>query len=261
MLFDRVYVVSTGVAPGERNMEIDRRLMELFRDGRFQARFGEQCPLWRFYAWEPHALSIGHGQDDSAIDYGRCAMQGIDVVRRPTGGRAVLHGDEFTYSFFSDAGLSNAELYRMVHEVLREALALHGIQADFARGGSSFATRYRQSSTSQSCFTSSARYELQAGGRKLVGSAQRRSGKVLLQHGSLPLRRSREGLGELLGGTGSDLARQVDEELARKSITLDELIPDPPSCEQLAASVETAAGSCWDVKVEKLDPQDLFALF
>ncbi len=260
MLFDRVYIVSTGAAPGERNMEIDRRLMECFRDGRFQRRFGEGCPLWRFYAWNPYALSLGHGQDDSSIDYDRCAAKGIDVVRRPTGGRAVLHGDEFTYSFFSDAVYSNAELYRMVHEVLREALTHLGIQTEFARGGTGFATRYRQNPASQSCFTSSARYELQAEGRKLVGSAQRRSGNVLLQHGSLPLQRSREGLGELLGGTDSDLARQVDEELALKSIVLSELVPDPPTYAQLAASIETAAGACGNVIVEKLDPQDLFAL-
>ena len=98
--FSKVYCLDSGFHTGEENMAIDRQLMDAFLDGRFQQRYGRDCCLWRFYAWHPYAVTIGYNQDISGIDLLKCRSEGIDVVRRPTGGRAVFHAEEFTYSFF-----------------------------------------------------------------------------------------------------------------------------------------------------------------
>jgi len=173
-LFSSLYFVDTGIRTGYENMECDRRLLEAFSDGSFQRRYGEGCALWRLYGWRPHAISLGYSQDAEAIDAERCRQEGIDVVRRPTGGRAVLHADEFTYSFFADSCEPNAELYRSVHEVIRLALLELGVTADFCRSALPSAVS-GGSSLPAACFSASARSELQVMGRKLVGSAQRRS--------------------------------------------------------------------------------------
>ena len=92
-LFSKVYCVDTGLHTGEENMEFDRQLMAAFLDGRFQQRYGMESCLWRFYAWKPYAVTLGYNQDSSNIDTVKCMQAGVDVVRRPTGGRAVFHAD------------------------------------------------------------------------------------------------------------------------------------------------------------------------
>jgi lipoate-protein ligase A len=160
--------------------------MRAFATGAFQRLFGKWSCVWRCYGWEPEAVSLGYNQNPADIDIELCRADGIDVVVRPTGGRAVLHADELTYSFVAETGRSNADIYRMVHQVIARSLGQVGVFPDFCR--TQFDARQRSvSPEAVACFTASARYELQVGGRKLVGSAQRRSGSVLLQHGSLPL--------------------------------------------------------------------------
>ena len=86
-LFSKVYCIDTGLHSGEENMEFDRQLMAAFLDGRFQQQYGQKSCLWRFYAWRPFAVTIGYNQDASGIDAEKCRIAGVDVVRRPTGGR------------------------------------------------------------------------------------------------------------------------------------------------------------------------------
>ncbi|MBN1928109.1 MAG: lipoate--protein ligase family protein [Chlorobiaceae bacterium] len=202
-------------------MAFDLRLMQAFADGAVQREFGEECCLWRFYSWSPPAISLGCNQNPSEIDHARCRAEGVDVVVRPTGGRAVFHADELTYSFFAVTDLPNEAIYRMVHETIARALAGVGVTAEFCRSQPDFRARYA-TPESVSCFTASARYELQAGGRKLVGSAQRRQGKVLLQHGSLPLSWRHRQISRYLAGASRELVAAVDAGMAQKTASLDE---------------------------------------
>ncbi len=220
-LFSTVYGVDTGPQTGARNMEVDCMLMEAFGDGRFYRRYGSGSCLWRFYGWQPHAVTLGYNQDISAIDTLRCAREGIDIVRRPTGGRAVFHADEFTYSFFAETGEPNAVIYRLVHEVIRHALESLGIDAEFCR---STLGESRGKGAPVTCFTASARNELQVDGRKLVGSAQRRTRQVLLQHGSLPLTGKHKELSGLLAGGGREAAASTLREMERKTVSLQEVL-------------------------------------
>ena len=255
-LLSTVYCVDTALHTGEENMDMDRQLMAAFLDGRFQQRYGPKSCLWRFYAWHPHAVTLGYNQDISGIDIRKCREAGVDVVRRPTGGRAVFHAEEFTYSFFTESAEQNAVFYRMVHEVIQLALASLGINAEFCRSTLS-RPQGLQTAGSVSCFTASAKYELQVDGRKLVGSAQRKSRNVLLQHGSLPLSGRHKELCQLIAFSEGEAFEEIRDELERKTISLEEILGYIPSYTQLAGLMRVAAGKLHGVEAIELQPEDL----
>ena len=259
-LFSKVYCLDSGLNTGAENMEVDQRLMTSFIDGRFQQEYGSDSCLWRFYAWQPWAVTLGYNQDISGIDALKCRSAGIDVVRRPTGGRAVFHAEEFTYSFFCDTSADNALLYRMVHEVIRLALELLGIHAEFCRS-----TLSRSSAGSAldtvSCFTSSARYELQVDGRKLVGSAQRRSRNVLLQHGSLPLSSRHKELCDFVAFAKEDAFDEIRNQMERKTTSLEEILGYIPEYSVLAKLMRSAMLRLYNVEVVDLQVQEISGLF
>lgn len=149
---------------------------------------GERRPAVRFYGWSPPAVSLGYNQDDADIDRAACAAAGIDVVRRPTGGRAVFHKDELTYCVAAPAddpllGGTVLETYRTIAAALLAGLRNLGVAADMVRSEAAAPGPARAAS----CFAAAGRYEITAGGRKIVGSAQRRIGGALLQQGSVLL--------------------------------------------------------------------------
>jgi lipoyl(octanoyl) transferase len=255
-LFSRVYCVDTGSHTGEENMEFDRQLMSAFLDGRFQEHYGHQSCLWRFYSWQPYAITLGYNQDASSIDILKCQRDGVDVVRRPTGGRAVFHADEFTYSFFSDSSAPNAEQYRMVHEVIQLALEGMGIHAEFCRSTlQSF--EGAPAAGSVICFTASAKYELQVEGRKLVGSAQRKTRNVLLQHGSLPLSGRHKDLCQYITYSENDTFEETRYTMERKTISLDEILGYKAEYDQLTELMQSAAEKLQGVEVFRLQPSAL----
>lgn len=186
-----IHLEHEGSASGEHNMSRDLELLDAVRNGQLQLAF-------RTYTWQPWAVSLGKHQPLDAIDLTEAKNRGIDVVHRPTGGRAVLHANEITYSI-SVRGQAQ-RIYAAVHEALYNALM------PFAAGSLSFVgkpTDLRQhyaASTpmGQVCFTSSARTEILAGGKKLVGSAQRLIDGVVLQHGSILLEAGHEQIAELI---------------------------------------------------------------
>ena len=167
-----------GSATGAENMARDVRLAEAV------AR-GEHPPTLRLYGWAPPAVSIGHHQTpETACDPAACAAAGWDVVRRPTGGRAVLHAsDEVTYAVALPLTLAPEGVlssYAWIADALLAAYRLLGVPAELARGRG-------LEDRSGACFDAPARSELVVAGRKVTGSAQVRRGGYLLQHGSLPL--------------------------------------------------------------------------
>lgn len=166
---------------GFYNMALDKVLA-------LNAGVGRSGAVVRLYGWNPPAVSLGYNQDDADIDRAACARAGIDVVRRPTGGRAVFHRDELTYSVAAPAddpllGGTIAQTYRTIAAALLAGLRELGVVADMVRSEAGPAGPNREAS----CFAAAGRYEITAGGRKIVGSAQRRIGGGLLQQGSVLL--------------------------------------------------------------------------
>jgi lipoate-protein ligase A len=152
---------------------------------------GEQPPTLRLYGWQPAAISIGTSQRIATVDLARCAADGVGVVRRSTGGLAILHTDELTYSIALPPGHALAEgdvltSYRRISEAIMAALSQLGVHDVRAN-------RVAKEDKAQGpvCFEAPSDYEVvgmtPAGLKKLVGSAQWRRVDGVLQHGSLPL--------------------------------------------------------------------------
>jgi lipoate-protein ligase A len=173
-------LIAHGEAPGALNMAIDEAMLIALVDG--------VCPpTIRFYGWTPPCLSLGRNQPVGDADLAACQAAGVDVVRRPTGGRAILHTDELTYSVTLLSGDPRAaggvgESYRRLSEGLLAGLRCLGVEAVQALG-----QRKPASGLTAICFETPSDYEITAGGRKLIGSAQWRSRGRVLQHGTLPL--------------------------------------------------------------------------
>jgi len=174
--------IDSGEQTGAFNMALDESLARALAAC-------EGTPSLRLFRWQPWAISLGYNQAAGELDAPRCAADGVDIVRRPTGGRAILHAEELTYSVVMPAGRKSIlQVYNEISAALVRGLALYGVDVALQKSQPDFAKEYR-SSSSIPCFASSARYEIEWHRRKLVGSAQRRfsgpGGDVVLQHGSL----------------------------------------------------------------------------
>lgn len=178
-------VLESGADSGTRNMATDAALLAHAR------RTGEAT--LRLYGWSRRTLSLGrHERARGLYDLDRLAAAHVDVVRRPTGGRALLHHHELTYSVTAPAdGISLAESYRAINALLLDALARLGVAAEEAprTPGTPRAAREHRARTLRpegaACFAEPAAGELTWRGAKLAGSAQLREDGAFLQHGSI----------------------------------------------------------------------------
>jgi lipoate-protein ligase A len=166
-----------GTYDARYNMALDLHLYTLCENGSNRG-------FLRFYTWSRPTLSLGHFEDEGVIDMARVLEDGVQVVRRPTGGRVVLHGDDLTYAVIvpGGAGRSMLETYRMISECIVKGLNRLGIEAGLERS-----TACKSDVTRKPCFVSTSRYEILHGGRKVAGSAQKTGETAVLQHGSIPL--------------------------------------------------------------------------
>jgi lipoate-protein ligase A len=163
-------------------MAVDEAILEAVRTQ-------DQPPTLRLYAWSPPALSIGYAQSSKDVDPDRLSKLGWEMVRRPTGGRAILHTDELTYSVIGpqdEPRLSGGVLasYRRLAQALLKAL--HHLDLP-AESQVEKATQNPDDELDPVCFDVPSNYEITVQGKKLVGSAQSRKQGAVLQHGTLPL--------------------------------------------------------------------------
>lgn len=165
-------------ADGAWNMAVD----EVLLDG---VAGGTAPPTLRFFRWEPACLSLGYFQPYAVVNSEACAASGVGVVRRPTGGRAILHDRELTYSValpLSTLGSDQAvELsYFRLSQALLEGLRASGASVTLARDEPDGLVGH-----GPACFDRASAHEILLDGRKVVGSAQVRRAGALLQHGSI----------------------------------------------------------------------------
>ncbi|MHB1048934.1 MAG: lipoate--protein ligase family protein [Bacteroidota bacterium] len=209
--------LNTGLRSGAYNMEFDvRRAEQLLR--------GEIGPVLRVFGWKPWAISLGHHQSDGDIDSVKCAEYGFDIVRRPTGGRAILHANELTYSVVMPANEKGiTEIYSMISRALVNGLKTICPSVSYETSQPNFAALYKRQE-SIPCFSSSARYEVQIDGKKLVGSAQRRfsrdGSEVVLQHGSILLGPEHRLLTEVLHLANEEIKKKITEDIDQKTVDL-----------------------------------------
>jgi len=203
-----------GEADGATNMAVDEAILDAVVEG-------HGPPTLRFYGWSPPCLSLGRNQPLAEADLEACRAAGVDVIRRPSGGQAVLHRAELTYAVAlsqddprSEGGVLGG--YRRLSEGLLAGLRRLDVDAVQACGA-----RPAEGPPSPICFDRPTDYEICFGGRKLIGSAQWRRRGGVLQHGSLPLRGDLTRIVDLVVLTHRDPATEK-RRLAGRVISLEE---------------------------------------
>jgi len=175
-------LIRTPPASGAWNMAVDEAILEA-------VGIDEVLPTLRLYAWQPPCLSLGYAQSAADADHEQLAAHGWELVRRPTGGRAILHTDELTYSVIGpehEPRLSGGvlESYRRLSQALQAALDSLGLPVQ----ANPLKQQAQEGDTKGPvCFEVPSNYEITVHGKKLVGSAQARRREGVLQHGTLPL--------------------------------------------------------------------------
>jgi len=212
-------LIIDGPLDGVTNMAVDAALLDEVEKSE------TPITIVRFYQWSRPTLSLGRNQKvEGAVDQNYCKVKGIDVVHRPTGGRAVLHDDELTYAVASNDPISFGDNiysnYKRVSEALCDGYRRLGVAATLAPETRKVPAA--RNGADPPCFLSPSRYELTVGGRKVVGSAQRRVKRSFLQHGSMPITCDREALAQ------ATLMTETDS-LYREMAGLAEFLPERPA--------------------------------
>jgi lipoate-protein ligase A len=208
-------LLNTGARDGAANMAIDEAILESVVAGRAR-------PTLRFYAWDPPCVSIGFGQPIHDVDRAACLAGGWDTVRRPSGGKAILHADELTYSVCAPpdeprvAGGIVESYGRLVAGLLA---GLRGLGLEPAEAKPEYAPE--QEAEGPVCFDGPARYEITVAGRKLVGSAQARPKGGVLQHGTMPLTGDITRIIDGLVWNGPAARQSARERLSQRALTLE----------------------------------------
>lgn len=253
MISRRWLFLNTGFRDGEFNMNFDRGLAHLFGKGKIR-------PVLRVYGWKPYAISIGYNQDESVFDIEKIKKAGFDFVRRPTGGRAILHSEELTYSIVVDgAGKTVLEVYNLLSRGIAKGLSLLGAKFELEESQPNFSKIYKQFS-SIPCFATSAKYEIHFAGRKVVGSAQRRYGDVVLQHGSILIGEFHKKLPEFLKVESQDLIEKMKLEIERKTICLNEILGRNVSFEEVADSLKRGFEVEFGISFEEISETKLLEM-
>ncbi len=213
--------------PGAMNMALDEAVM-------LAVSHGLAPPTIRFYQWWPAAVTLGYFQSlNKEIDRQACQDAGIDIVRRLTGGRAVLHHQEFTYSLVTPEGHpkvagSVLQSYLSISHGLLNGLTRIGVKADLSAG-----TR-AQEHNSAACFDAPSWYELAVERKKLSGSAQSRRHGCLLQHGSIPVQNNTDSLFSILRFPNEEIRAKAKAFFTAKATSLEDILGYRPDFAKLS---------------------------
>jgi lipoyl(octanoyl) transferase len=247
---------------GAWNMALDEAILE-------SVGKGDNPPTLRLYAWEPACLSLGYAQPYNEIDTTRLHQLGWEVVRRPTGGRAILHTDELTYSVtgpLDEPRLVGGvlESYRRISEALLLALHLLGVPAEAhenpAQNPAAEASPSNGNNASASspvqpiCFEVPSNYEITVGGKKLIGSAQARRKEGVLQHGSFPLWGDLTRITQVLVYGDETKRASAAERLLKRATTLENIIKQHLSWDEVAQTFCAAFEKALNVKLVLGEP-------
>ena len=205
---------------------------------------GDSLPVLRVYSWSGPSVSLGYNQScGRELDLERCRRLGVQAVRRPTGGRSVYHSAELTYSVAgpgtsSQLGGTIAETCCLISGAIRHSLAFLTVETDSGRNARK--TGRHSSELKKPCFTSLSRYEITVGGKKLVGSAQKRLGgsRAFLQQGSLLLKNEQARLAELMPGTRGEEERDLAAILSSQAVGLEDLLSRPVGFDEVAEAFQ-----------------------
>lgn len=246
------FIRSGACSPAE-NMAVDEAILIAVSEGK-------AMPTVRFYGWNPPTLSIGYFQKAQAeINFDALREEGLGFVRRPTGGRAVLHDRELTYSIivpenYPGIPRSVTEAYRVLSEGLLLGFRGLGLDAQMVQLVSDEEKQKYESLGSAACFDSPSWYELVVEGRKVAGSAQTRQKDVALQHGSILLDMDVEQLFRVLKFSNDRLRDRLKAQFTQRAVAINELLglqqKPPVSLEQVEAAFRDGIARAMDIEWE-----------
>ena len=211
-------LIISAPASGAWNMAIDEALLEC-------AHENPDTPTLRLYSWNPYSLSLGHAQPFSDVSEVNIQSRGWDIVRRPTGGRAILHADELTYALVFNENHTQLkggvlESYRKISAGLICGLKLLGINAQSKLKDTSSALLSRDAI----CFQHPSDYELTIFDKKIIGSAQARRNGGVLQHGAIPLFGDITRIMDVLVFPDEQQRNKIKENLLQRAATLSDVL-------------------------------------
>ena len=241
-------LIQSPPASGGWNMALDEAVLEAV--GR-----GESLPTLRFYAWDPPCISLGAAQPIRDVDVKRLRMKRWDLVRRSTGGRAILHTDELTYAVI--APIDNPHLAGGVLDSYRHLSA--GLVAGLQHMGMSVEIEPEKQLTEEErgnpvCFQAPSAYEITVEQKKLLGSAQVRRRFGILQHGTLPLKGDITRICEVLQFDSEEDRTSAADALQNRAATAEELLGKPLSWETAAQAMSEGFRQALDLQLESEDP-------
>lgn len=225
------YFVNSGPCDPAYNMALDEALLHWHSEGLIP-------PVIRFYEWNPATLSVGYFQKAKRdLNFEQIHKLGLGFVRRPTGGRAVLHEHELTYSIIVSEQYPNmpktvTEAYRVLSEGLLKGFQNLGLDAYFSVPETAEEKDALAKPKSAVCFDAPSWYELVVEGKKVAGSAQTRQEGVILQHGAILIDLDQEKLLSVFNFKNEEARQKMKEKLPEKAVSINSLSPKKVSVEQ-----------------------------
>lgn len=246
------YFIDSGLQRPAYNMAFDEVLIDWHSRGLIP-------PILRFYGWEPAGLSLGHFQKTvGRIDVEAAKAKGIDIVRRPTGGLAVLHDHELTYSVIvsekhEKMSASVIEAYRVLSQGVLEGYRNLGIQAELAipdvpigRTGTAV------------CFEEASWYELEINGKKAAGSAQNRQKGVVLQHGSIPIEMDVDALYDLFVFSNEKTKQKARDGFLKKAVFIHTILDREVTLDEVKVAFKEGFKKGLDIELASYEPNEQF---
>jgi lipoyl(octanoyl) transferase len=245
-MFDTWRLIKTPPASGAWNMAVDEAILQAVGNGHVM-------PTLRLYSWEPVCLSLGYAQSIGDVDIQQLKFRNWDIVRRLTGGRAILHTDELTYAVVGpqdDPHLTGGvlESYRRLSKALMAALLNLGLPVEALPQHQSPDINNR--TQEPVCFEVPSNYEITSHGKKLVGSAQARKRDGVLQHGSLPLFGDLTRITQVLSFPSEHQRQIASDRLVQRATTIESVLQRIVSWEEAAESLIKAFKETLQLKFE-----------
>ncbi|MCF6137873.1 lipoate--protein ligase family protein [Pseudalkalibacillus berkeleyi] len=246
------YFIDSGACSPAYNMALDEALLEWHSKGEIK-------PVVRFYEWNPATLSVGYFQKvEKEINLDAVEKHGYGFVRRPTGGRAVLHDQELTYSVIVSEEhpkmpQSVTEAYRVISEGILGGFRNLGLDAYFAVPRTDEEKAGLKNPRSAVCFDAPSWYELVVEGRKVAGSAQTRQKGVILQHGSILLDIDEDKLFDCFKFSNDRVRDRMQKAFSKKAVAINELRAERVTIEESKIAFKRSFAEGLDVEFIPLE--------
>ncbi len=233
-------LLMTGKSSGHFNMDFDLNLARTCKPNE---------AFFRLYQWQPYCISLGANQNYDDINIAKANQDNIEIVKRPTGGRAILHAEEITYAVVMPVNrFTPKEIYEKISSALIKGLELYNpllADSELEKLQPNFPQILKQPS-GVLCFGSTAKNEVKFAGKKIIGSAQRKLNNVVLQHGSILCGKFHRNLVNFIN-SDEETKRTLEMEITQKTIEIETILNEHVDYEKLEESLVKGFEDQWKI--------------